>query len=56
MSAGTIIVDGEQQPGPAAPTVLVFETPADRLMLEQRVAAHAALLKELVSEFLARTY
>jgi hypothetical protein len=53
MSARTIIVEGKPVAGPAAPTVLVFETPADQLMLTQRVAAHRALLKELVREFLA---
>ena len=47
MSAGTIIVEGRPGPGPQAGTVLVFETPADRVSLQKRVDAHAALLKKL---------
>jgi len=47
MSAATVIVDSQAQPGPQAKTVLVFETPAAALPLERRVAAHAALLRWL---------
>jgi hypothetical protein len=47
MSAGSIIVDGRAQPGPAAHTVLVFETPAGQVSLQQRIDAHAALLKSI---------
>ena len=36
-------------PGPAAHTVLVFETPAAALSLERRVAAHAALIRRLAA-------
>ena len=50
MSAHTIIVEGRQRPGPGAHTVLVFETPADRVELQRRIAAHAALLKELTRQ------
>jgi len=53
MSARQVVVDGEARPGPAAKTVLVFETPAAALPLPQRVAAQAALLKE-VAERLAK--
>lgn len=49
MSAPTVIVDGRPAPGPAAPTVLVFETPAAALPLAQRVRAHAALLRRLTT-------
>ena len=44
MSAAKIIVDGQSQTGPKARTVLVFETPAKALTLEQRTAAHHALI------------
>ncbi len=47
MSAATVIRDGCPQPGPAARTVLVFETPAAAVPLERRVAAHEALLRRL---------
>jgi hypothetical protein len=50
MSAGTIILDGQARPGPGAHTVLVFETPAARVGLQQRVDAHAALLQKLAAE------
>jgi len=49
MSAGSIIVDGRPQAGPAAPTVLVFETPAAQISLQRRIDAHAALLKSIKS-------
>lgn len=45
MSAQTIIVAGQTQAGPGAPTVLVFETPADQVSLQKRIDSHAALLK-----------
>jgi hypothetical protein len=47
MSAAAIVVDGGSQPGPAAHTVLVLETPAAALPLPRRVAAHAALIRRL---------
>lgn len=47
MSARTVIVDGRARPGPGAETVLVFETPAAAIALERRIAAHAALLRQL---------
>lgn len=50
MSATEVIVDGEIRSGPAAHTVLVFETPAGALPLDQRVKAHKALLRMLVKE------
>ena len=50
MSAPLIVLDGEVQPGPEARTVLVFETPAGQIALQNRVAAHAALLRGLSQE------
>lgn len=53
MSALEIVVDGETRPGPAARSVLVFETPARELPLERRSNAHKALLwrmLQLISE------
>ena len=47
MSADWIIVDGQRRAGPHAQTVLVFETPADQVSLQQRIDAHAALLKSI---------
>lgn len=47
MSVRSILVNGQVRPGPAARTVLVFETPADGVALKQRVEAHAALLRML---------
>lgn len=52
------VVDGSidelmASPNVGAQTVLVFETPAAALPLEQRVAAHAALLRRLASLLLA---
>jgi hypothetical protein len=47
MSARDLIVDGKARPGPAAQTVLVFETPAAALPLSRRMAAHAALIRRL---------
>jgi len=49
MSADTIIVDGQPKAGPDAHTVLVFETPADKVSLEKRIQAHAALLRSIES-------
>ena len=54
MSAREVLVDGSGRPGPGAKTVLVLETPAAALPLEQRVAAQAALLR-LVAKELAAT-
>jgi hypothetical protein len=47
MSSATVLLDGQPAPGPAAATVLVFETPAAALPLPQRVRAHAALLRRV---------
>ncbi len=47
MSAQKVVSNGCAQAGPAARTVLVFETPAAALALERRVAAHAALLRRI---------
>lgn len=49
MSAVTVLADGCARPGPAAETVLVFETPAAAIPLERRIAAHAALLRQLAA-------
>jgi hypothetical protein len=49
MSASSIIVDGRAQAGPEAGTVLVFETPTGQLSLQQRINAHAALLRSIRS-------
>ncbi len=50
MSAAEIVLDGHTLVGPAARTVLVFETPAGDTDLKTRIAAHAALLRELSRE------
>jgi hypothetical protein len=47
MSAATVIVDDQPRLGPAAHTVLVFETPAAGASLDRRIGAHAALLRSL---------
>jgi hypothetical protein len=47
MSSKRIIVDGREESGPGARTVLVFETPAANLTVAQRVNAHAALIRRL---------
>ncbi|MBM2854953.1 MAG: hypothetical protein HW417_1881, partial [Steroidobacteraceae bacterium] len=44
-----VIVNGRAEPGPAAKTVLVFETPAAALPLERRINAHAALIRRLLA-------
>jgi len=49
MAADSVIVDGRVQAGPAASTVLVFETPAGQLSLQSRISAHAALLRSISS-------
>ena len=49
MSARQVVRDGALHPGPAAHTVLVFETPAAALPFPRRVAAHAALLRRLAA-------
>jgi hypothetical protein len=54
MSAATILIDGRAQAGPAARTVLVFETPAKDLPLDRRVAAHLSLLRRLAERIAAR--
>lgn len=48
MSAKQIIDNGALQVGPAAPTVLVFETPAASLSLARRISAHEALLRRMI--------
>jgi hypothetical protein len=48
-SARELVVDGRAQPGPAARTVLVFETPAKDLPLDRRVGAHHALVRRLAA-------
>jgi len=40
--------------GPGAETVLVFETPAGNTNLQSRIAAHAALLRMLVTELVSQ--
>lgn len=50
MSATSILLDGQAHAGPGARTVLVFETPADKVSLQRRVAAHLALLQSLARE------
>ncbi len=52
MSAATVIAGGCPRPGPAAPTVLVFETPAAALSLDRRIEAHAALLRRLAARLM----
>ncbi len=52
MSARNVIAGGCPRTGPAAHTVLVFETPAAAIPLERRSNAHAALLRRL-TELLA---
>lgn len=48
LSATQVIVNGANLPGPAAPTVIVVETPAYAgSRFEQRVAAQAAVLRHL---------
>ncbi len=48
ISSPTIVCGGRALPGPAARTVMVFETPAANASLERRIAAHAALIRLLV--------
>lgn len=48
MSAEVLIVSNTLRPGPAANTVLVFETPAGELSLARRIEAHAALLRRMI--------
>jgi hypothetical protein len=47
IGAREILVDGRGHPGPAARTVLTFETPAKDATLARRTAAHLALLRRL---------
>jgi hypothetical protein len=47
MSARQVVVDGKLAEGPGAGTVLVFETPAASVTIEQRIQAHHALLRRL---------
>lgn len=49
ISSKEVVADGRVQPGPAARTVLVFETPAAALTLERRIDAHAALIRRLLT-------
>ncbi len=49
MSAARIWHNGAESDGPAAHTVLVFETPAAHLSIDQRIQAHAGLLERLTT-------
>lgn len=49
IGAGEILVDGRIRKGPAAGTVLTFETPAKDVALAQRKAAHLALLRRIAA-------
>ncbi len=49
ISSKEVVADGRVQPGPAARTVLVFETPAAALTFEHRVNAHTALIRRLTA-------
>ncbi|MCJ7558720.1 MAG: hypothetical protein MUP90_17660, partial [Gammaproteobacteria bacterium] len=49
MSANLVIVDGHLVQGPGAGTVLVFETPAANVTIQQRIQAHSALLRRLTT-------
>jgi hypothetical protein len=53
MSSAEVVIDGHTEAGPGAQTVLVFETPAANLPLQQRVAAHRALLEQLAGKIAA---
>jgi len=48
MSAREVLVDGSIEPGPAATTVLVFETPSRAASFDSRINAHVALLRRLI--------
>ena len=52
MSSQTIFVDAVPINGPAAPVVLVFETPSAKLTLERRIGAHETLLRNMLSSYL----
>lgn len=56
ISSRQVLVEGRLQAGPAAQTVLVFETPAAALPLESRVAAHTALLERLTRVIASAPY
>ena len=49
ISSKDVVVNGRAAAGPAAKTVLVFETPAAALPLERRIDAHAALIRRLLA-------
>jgi hypothetical protein len=49
ISSQAIVCGGHTRQGPAARTVLVFETPAGNTSLERRVAAHTALIHRLTA-------
>jgi hypothetical protein len=53
MSAREVVAGDQRRPGPAAETVLVLETPAAALPLQQRIGAHAAVLRTLATRLLA---
>lgn len=55
MSANQVSVDGQLVEGPGADTVLVFETPAASVTIEQRIKAHSALLRRLTVLIAAST-
>lgn len=48
MSAAQVVVGGSLTSGPAAPIVLVIETPSTRMTLEERIRAHQAVLARLL--------
>jgi hypothetical protein len=53
MSMPTVLTGDCRQPGPAAHTVLVFETPAAAIPIGRRIEAHAALLRRLAARLAA---
>ena len=55
MSATQVVVEGRPVQGPGAATVLVFETPAASVTMEQRIRAHSALLRRLTALIAAST-
>lgn len=55
MSMSTVLAGGCRRPGPAARTVLVFETPAAAIPIGRRIEAHTALLRRLAARLAAPT-
>ena len=50
MSARQVVVEGAIESGPAAATVLVFETPSAAASFDNRVTAHVELLRRLIDK------